>query len=343
LEGTPAHKAGVRPGDVITHVDGRSALGITLNQAVDQITGPEGTQVTLTLLREGEDQPVDVTLTRATIRIDSVKGWSRADDAGWNYLVDPDHGIGYLRLTGFLPDTIDEFDAAVDEMIKRGARALILDVRFNPGGQLAPAVEICNRFVDDGLIVSSREAISGEGADEVRSPHWARPGLARQLKDLPVVVLLNQGSASASEIVAGCLRDHDRAVLIGTRSYGKGSVQKVRRIGRGEAYLRVTTEYYALPDGEVIHRETNSSTWGVEPHLEVRLMPSDITETLERIRRTEVVGELEELEAAANPVDGEIVEEGIDLQLEAAKLLLRSRLLAQDADYANLPDGTSRH
>ncbi len=327
LEGTPAHRAGIRPGDIIRSVDGESTLGISLNQAVDRITGQSGTRVVLGIEREGEEGILEFPLVRDVIPVFSVKGWrrhgEREDD--WDWFIDPDNGVGYVRMTQFSETTTQEFDRAIEAMKARGLNALIFDLRFNPGGLLSEAVSVCNRWVDDGVIVTQQD---GDGA--VSETQNAVRGYA-SLADVPTIVLVNEGAASASEIVSGCLQDYGKAVVLGARSYGKGSVQNVYDMGGGRAALKLTTQYYRLPKGRLIHRREGAGVWGVEPDVTVEMLPSQIGDALTLRQDADLF-----LLNAGNPEDAEkanperLIAEGIDIQLETALLILRSQTLARE-------------
>ena len=281
LANTPAADAGLQAGDQIVHVDGRSTAGWTLSRAVEAITGPEGTEVVLGVRREGEDQVRDVAIRRSRIDLDSVQGWAllppdNGVEAGWDFWLDRDAGVGYVRLTQFLPQTADELDEALDALRGSGElRGLVLDLRFNPGGLLGSAIEIADRFVPSGTLV---ETVNAEGV--VRDRYAARRrGTDTQL---PLAVLINRGSASASEIVSGVLGGTGRAVVVGERSYGKGSVQNVfwnpGEPGRNPPRwgMKVTTHHYRLPGGHVIHRVPGAELWGVDPAVEVPV-PDQVT------------------------------------------------------------------
>ncbi|MFG0329568.1 MAG: S41 family peptidase [Phycisphaerales bacterium] len=336
LEDTPAHHAGIRADDYIKAIDGHSTVGISLDQAVSRITGPKGTQVTLTIEREADEDPIDYTLRREEIEIFTVKGWRHTGPNEWDWLIDPERGVGYIRLTGFLDRTPNEFDRAIHLMKEQadatGLRGLILDLRFNPGGQLRASVEIANRFVDDGAIVSTR------GPRTLPQERKASRARAAALDGVEVVVLVNEGSASASEIVAGALKDHDRALIVGTRTYGKGSVQKIEVLSGGDALFKLTGEYYVLPKGGVIHREDDSTEWGVDPHLLVRMPPGRIADAI-RMRQ-----DADALADGLNGAEEELVrrdpnrllDEGIDLQLQTGLIMLQSRLLDSVAEHALL-------
>ncbi|MBL1216766.1 MAG: S41 family peptidase [Planctomycetes bacterium] len=351
LLGSPAHRAGIKAADRIVAVDGKSTVGITLDRAIDQITGPAGTNVMLSIEREGYEKPLDFDVTRGRIIIDTIRGWRR-DGNDWDYMIDRDAGIGYIRCLQFLPDTVVDFNQAINQLRQEGLNGLILDLRYNPGGLLSQAEDMSNRFVESGALVHTED--SRKNIVTTR----AKPRMAADLNDIPVAVLINNGSASASEIVSGCLRDHERAVLVGTRTHGKGSVQAVLRVGTS-ARMRLTTQHYLLPKGEEIHRENNSSHWGVDPHVVVRMTTEQIADSL-RLREAAdlVLNSIDGREAATpqppdttgNDGDDEtaiaevdqdeqgtpsgldprdpdrLLVEPIDLQLQMALLALRSRV-----------------
>lgn len=357
LEGTPAQRAGVHPGDLITHVDDRALYGLSLDQAVDVITGPANSKVKLTVERlpEGADptdpavakQNLEFTLTRSQIKVGSVKGWERSGvrEDDWNWYIDPDHKIGYARLTQFSDTTGEEFDRAIRTMKKDGLSGLILDLRFNPGGLLDEAVRISRRFIDtpSGLIVATKTA-----GGRLENPEYAEPDMAT-LSKIPVVVLINEGSASASEIVSGALlkyaeKDELDAVLVGTRSFGKGSVQNVWQL-TGDSMIKVTTAYYTLPDQSIIHRRKGSTNWGVNPHLTVEMLPSQNSEAIMLRRNADIVPIDEtgkaKTTAEPRPDPDDLLTKGIDLQLETALLLLRGKVestaVAQGPEGRNAP------
>ena len=352
LEGTPAHAAGIKPGDQIVTIDGKSTVGIDLESAVDKITGPEDTKVTLGVKTPGKDKARDVPLIRKSIHITSVKGWRRkADDNGkWDFYIDPALKIGYLRMTTFGPDTADELDAAVQSMIDdHGINGLIFDLRFNPGGRLDAAVGVSNRFLNSGTIVSTtQQLLTGR-------PWSAQADATHTFDDFPVIVLINKGSASASEIVSGALQDHKRALLVGERSYGKGSVQNLFRLGDDNAYLKLTTQYYKLPHGQIIHHRPDAKDWGVHPDVPVHMTDQQVADLLEarlvldvlradgdhfdpnailRNRNNDEEGDDVDKKAEGDadklpPVKSpdEILSRGLDPQLDTALLLLKTRLL----------------
>jgi len=349
LEGTPAHKAGIHPGDIITQVDGKNIYGLSLDQVVDLITGPAGTPVTMTIDRKGpeplgadgkvdpaNDEPKSETITktmnRGVIKVATVKGWDRlsSGEYDWNWFVDKDRGIGYVRLTQFADDTGRELDAAIRQMREAGLKGLILDLRFNPGGLLDQAVRVSRRIIkaENGDIVMARGA-----SGEIESRERTIPSQAT-LADIPVIVLINEGSASASEIVSGAIACHAKAgdadaLILGARSFGKGSVQNVWRL-TNVASMKLTIQYYMLPDQSIIHRKLGSTKWGVEPNLTIDMLPKQTTDVL-TLRRDADVMRIDEKgltrSATPRPNAEDILTKGLDPQLETALLLLRARVV----------------
>jgi carboxyl-terminal processing protease len=243
IDDTPAAHAGLKPGDLITHLNGDAVQGMTLQEAVDKMRGPENSDITLTIRREGKE-PFDVKLTRAKIKIQSVRSHLEGKD------------IGYVRITSFNEQTDVGLNNAVKNLKQQAngkLAGLILDLRNNPGGLLDQAVAVSDAFLDKGEIVSTR----GRRSDDAQR-YNARPGDV--VTGLPVAVLINGGSASASEIVAGALQDHHRAVLIGTRSFGKGSVQTIIPLA-GHGAMRLTTARYYTPSGRSIQAK------GIDPDV----------------------------------------------------------------------------
>ncbi len=334
LQGTPASRAGIRPGDLIREIDGESTLGVSLTQAVDQITGDPGTRVTLGIERVGVEDIFPVELTRAVIPIHSIKGWQRSgqSETDWEWFVDPEMKIGYVRLSQFTRHTSDDLRKALSEMRREGLRGLVLDLRWNPGGLLDEAVDIVSYFVDSRQVVVTQRDAQGKVRDEQKT----RRAPIRVGEDVPVVVLVNGGSASASEIVAGCLQDYEKALIIGERSFGKGSVQNVFPLADDNARFKLTTQYYYLPSGRLIHRRDGSETWGIEPDVKVEPLPTEISDAL-ALRQDADVVEFDE-QGHVVPRDGEevpdptrLLTEGLDPQLETAVLLVKSQLVSRSA------------
>jgi carboxyl-terminal processing protease len=255
IDETPAAKAGVMANDFITHIDDEPVQGLTLNQAVDKMRGPVNTKIKLRIMRKGQDKPVEMTLTRDVIKVVSVRSHSEGDD------------VAYIRITQFNEQTNEGLKKAIADLSTQDGdklKGFILDLRNNPGGLLDQAIAVCDAFLEKGEIVSTR----GRNADEIQR-FSAKPGdLA---KGKPVIVLINGGSASASEIVAGAMQDHKRATILGTRSFGKGSVQTIIPLGSGNGALRLTTARYFTPSGHSIQAK------GIVPDIEVlQDVPDDL-------------------------------------------------------------------
>lgn len=253
IDGSPADKAGLKPGDFIAAIDGTPVQGMELNDAIDKMRGPTGTKVTLTVLRTGQKNPFDVSLTRAIVKVESVR-WHREGD------------IGYIRLTAFNEQTDTGLEKAVNSLKKQiGAKNIngyILDLRNNPGGLLDQAISVSDDMLNSGEVVSTR----GRNPDDTQR-YNAKPGDITDGK--PVVVLINGGTASASEIVAGALQDHKRATILGMTSFGKGSVQTIIPLAEGGGALRLTTARYYTPSGHSIQ------AMGIQPDIAVAQSDKD--------------------------------------------------------------------
>ena len=303
IDDTPADKAGILPEDLIISVDGESIVGLTLNDAVEKLRGPIGSNVKISVQR-AQDEPFEVNIIRDEIKIRSVR--SRLYET-----------IGYIRITTFSEQTSPGLQKAMDDCraeTSEGLTGLVLDLRNNPGGLLSEAIRVSDSFLEKGEIVSTR----GRGKNDIQHA-YARPG---DISDgLPLVVLINSGSASASEIVAGALKDHRRAVVMGTRSFGKGSVQTITPMP-GHGAMRLTTALYFTPSGVSIQAK------GISPDIEVALAR---IEKLEGgpVREEDLRGALDSQEVGAKattdndvPADSEDPIE-IDYQLTRAVDLLR--------------------
>jgi carboxyl-terminal processing protease len=352
LEGTPAQRAGIKSNDMIKKIDGKSAVGISLNQAVDLITGPVDSTVTMTMERKTEKtdpeghqitQDIDFKLARKEIDLPSVKGWRHVGthENEWDWMIDPVNRIGYVRLLQFTDNTTGELRHAIHQMQAEGPlNGLIFDLRFNPGGLLTEAVGVANTFIDRGVIVSTEGAVS----PEVKT---ATPGESL-LKDTNVIVLINEGSASASEIVSGAIRHYSdkgdiRAIVMGQRSFGKGSVQNVWPLTNDPkgAKMKLTTQYYKLPDGHILHRKPGSLVWGVEPHLKIDELPETESDAIKLRTDADVVpiddkGHL--IANAKTPDPQKLLDDGLDLQLQAALAILQSQAAAHTQVQARMPD-----
>ena len=261
LPGSPAYDAGMRAGDLILKIEGDDTTGLNASDSVNLIRGPPGSPVQLTILPLGTETPRDVTLQRAIIPIESVLGDRRREDGGWDYVLTEHPEIGYLRIANFGENTGNEV-AQVLSQLKGQIQGMILDLRNNPGGLLTAAVDVCDLFLDSGVIVS----VNGRGG-LVQQSFSASPGTIVPA-DFPLVVLIDKYSASASEIVSACLQDHERATVIGERSFGKGTVQTVIELEGGRSAMRLTTATYWRPSGKNIHRlprAEDNEEWGVTP------------------------------------------------------------------------------
>jgi carboxyl-terminal processing protease len=247
IDETPAAKAGVMANDIITHLDEEPVQGLTLNQAVEKMRGPVNTKIKLKIMRKGQDKPVEVSITRDIIRVRSVRSRMEGDD------------VGFIRVTQFNEQSTEGLKKAIGDLATQAGdklKGFVIDLRNNPGGLLDQAISISDAFLEKGEIVSTR----GRNAEETQRFN-ARAG--DLTKGKPVIVLINGGSASASEIVAGALQDHRRATVIGTRSFGKGSVQTIIPLGSGNGALRLTTARYFTPSGRSIQAK------GISPDIEV--------------------------------------------------------------------------
>ena len=273
IDDTPAAKAGILANDLILELDGAEVKGLTLQQAVEKMRGPINTQVRLKIQRKGVEKPLDVTLTRETIKVRTVKSHREGDD------------VGYMRLSQFNAQAASELKKAISEL--QGSepdkiKGYILDLRNNPGGLLDQAVEVSNAFLDRGEIVSLR----GRDPDDAQR-FDAKPGQGDLIRGKPLVILINGGSASASEIVAGALKDHGRAELIGHKTYGKGSVQTIIPLGSGNGALRLTTARYYTPSGKSIQAK------GISPDIEVlQDVPADVQAQFDMTSESKLRGHL---------------------------------------------------
>src|SRR6202034_3832867 len=266
IDDTPAAKAGVMANDIITKLDEEQVQGLTLNQAVDKMRGPVNTKIKLTIMRKGQDKPIEVTIMRDVIRVRSVRSRLEGDD------------VGYIRITQFNEQSTDGLKKALSDIAAQTnngdkIKGYVIDLRNNPGGLLDQAISISDAFLEKGEIVSTR----GRNAEETQRFN-ARAG--DLTKGKPIILLINGGSASASEIVAGALQEHKRPTLVGTRSFGKGSVQTIIPLGAGNGALRLTTARYYTPSGRSIQAK------GITPDIEVL---QDVPEDLKS--RTDTKGE----------------------------------------------------
>ena len=249
LAGMPAEKAGLKAGDKLYAIDGESALGLTVDEAVKKIRGPKGTSVTLTVIRTGDTAPQEIKIERGVISIKSIETVFRPD------------GLAVITVSNFNDDTEFAFKNAVSEVLNKKAKGLILDLRNNPGGYLDTAIKMASEWIEDGPIVLEQSA-------EGRRREYNAEGPAR-LANTPTMVLINTGSASASEIVAGALRDYKKATLIGEQTFGKGSVQQIKDLNDGSS-LKITVATWMTPDGDYINEK------GLKPQVDSELTVDDV-------------------------------------------------------------------
>jgi carboxyl-terminal processing protease len=354
--GTPAYEAGILANDRIVNVDGKPVEGLSQSEVVDLLTGEPGTSVKVSLVHEPFDQPaVDVTLMRAVINIESVLGDRHDEKDAWNFFVDADSKIAYVRISAFMQETAADLRKTLERLNGEGLQGLVIDLRDNPGGLLSSAIDVCDLFLREGIIVSTK------GRNTEDKPYTATPEVV--VGDVPTAILVNRWSASASEIVSACLQDHQKAVIVGERTFGKGSVQNVIELEGGRSALKLTTASYRRPSGKNIHRFNDSKEddeWGVKPDegYAISLTDEEYRAYVEwRAQRDRIVGKgkpatepaeepkpAEELKAAEEPKaepaehtadkPAESKPEFKDKQLEKALEYIKGKLPAQPAKAA---------
>lgn len=266
LDGTPAYRAGIQAGDIIVAVDGSKIPNDwSINKVVETITGPKGTPVTLTIRRENKE--LDFPLVRDEVKIQSVKGVKRDPEReeNWNFWLDKENGIAYVRVTNFQKNSVEDVDNALRDLQPQGLKGIVLDLRGNPGGLLDSAWLMSSLFLKRG-----EEVVSTKGRIADENHRFTAP-TDGPYSNYPLVVLVDANSASASEIVSGAIRDNNRGLVIGDRTFGKFSVQNLIPLGHSRAKLKMTTASYYLPSGVSLHKKSNSLAWGVEPNISIRL------------------------------------------------------------------------
>lgn len=303
---SPAFKAGILVGDRIIKIDGESTENMSIREAVKKLRGKLGTKITLTVVHEGDAVPVDITIERAKIYVNSIRG---------SRIVDDEYKIGYLAVSNFQENTVKDLDMAMQDLLKNGMKSMILDLRFNPGGLLNAAVDMADKFLDKGVIVSTR------GRDKTQN-YVYRAHKKGTYPNFPLAVLVNNGSASASEIVAGALKDHKRSLLLGIKTFGKGSVQSLIPAGNGKAALKLTTARYYTPSGICIHEK------GIEPDIKIPLTFAEtkaLHENLSVLNGERKMNADKEENAAHKEISGRKKKKPVyeDIQLERAKDILK--------------------
>lgn len=344
LPGSPAYEAGILPGDLIIEVDGKPTEGMSRDRAVEALQGRPGTSVTLKIQHANATEPETITLNRAIIEMPSVIGDSRNADDSWNFMIDPERKIGYVRITNFVQGTARELEAALGVLQQESVKGLVIDLRDDPGGLLSAAVEVSDLFLKTGTVVTTK------GRNQRDKSFEAEPG--SPYEELPLVVLVNQHSASASEIVSAALQDHGRAAIVGQRSFGKGSVQNILPLDNGQTILKLTVASYWRPNGHNIHRfkgAKDSDEWGVKPDdgLEVKLTSEEYSTWAEARRLRDLISRLNPAQApkpaseATSPPEPDAAQPpglhaGIeDKQLDKALEVVVQRIA--DAEKGNAP------
>ena len=332
LPDTPAYNSGLDAGDVISAVEDVETRDMSLICAVKNITGPAGTKVRLTIQRPDQDESFDITIKRAKITVPTIRGWQRTETGKWLYVIDEQNRIGYVRLTSFSEGTSANLEKVLSELETQGLNGLILDLRFNTGGLLSSAVDITNKFIKKGIIVSTRPRFG------LGKPFWASKRNTHP--DYPLVILINRFSASASEIVAGALADdkHNRAVLVGQRTHGKGSVQGIaQHLGSG-AQLKYTIAHYYLPSNQRVEsrnimEKLGKKDWGVAPDVKIvtgngTLLSDEETKTAKLQKDNDVLFRAGH-DNGSEPLKRHSIEETLsaDPQLAVGMLVIKTKLV----------------
>ncbi len=293
---SPAFRAGVYIGDKIIKIDGKSTKNISIGEAIDMLRGNTHTKVTITVVHEGESEPVDITIERQKIHIKSARG---------TRIVNEEYKVGYVAVSSFQDHTADDLDSAVKELEVQGMESLILDLRFNPGGLLNAAVAMADRFIKKGVIVSTK----GRHKSQKREYKAHR---SKTYNNFPLIILVNNGSASASEIVAGAVKDLKRGILLGNKTYGKGSVQTLIPIENRNSALKLTTAKYYTPSGTMIDGS------GIEPDIKVALTKKELRELYKHLARVNAT-DIRTRDSKKPTVDkADNKKEFIDMQLSKA-------------------------
>ena len=313
---TPAYRAGIAAGDIIESIDGASAKGMSIDEAIKRMKGKLGTEVDVAIRRlTGVTETIK--LKRETVRVETVLGDHRNSDDTWNFWLDQERHIGYIRLTGFGRHTPADLKKALESLGQENIKGLIVDLRNNPGGLLSAAIEVADLFIETGRIVSTAGRAASEQTWEAKK--------TGTYGSFPVAVLTNRYSASASEIVSACLQDHDRAVIVGERTWGKGSVQNIIELESGKSALKLTTAGYKRPSGRNIHKSEGAKDdddWGVRPNsgFEVRVTDEVLRAIIQSRQQRDIIRKPSADDPATTPALGE------DPQLLKAVQYIREKL-----------------
>jgi carboxyl-terminal processing protease len=302
IEDTPAYRAGILPGDKIIKIEKSSTQGMSLQDAVEKMRGKPGTKITISIFREGDKEPKDYTLTREVIKIKSIKFSMK------------EGGVGYLKLNEFIETSFEDMRKGLNALSEQGMTSLVLDLRNNPGGLLNSAVDVSRLFIGDSKLIVFTEGRASP-RQEFRADAKAPFG------DLPLAILVNHGSASASEIVSGCVQDHRRGILIGVETFGKGSVQSIIGLDDGSA-LRLTTAKYYTPSGRSIHRDEKTGKGGITPDIVIDI-PREVEAKLQT-QSEELVAKGKTPESTVKPED-----RVVDEVLERAVQILKAQAIFQ--------------
>jgi carboxyl-terminal processing protease len=317
MDGSPALEAGIMAGDIVLEIKGKSTFNEPVNDSIGRLVGEPGTPVSVRV-RHTDGSEADLTITRRQIVTRTVRGLRRMGEQ-WNHCVDESLGIHYVRITQFNETTRSELEQVLERLNRRGLNGLVLDLRDNGGGALQSAGQVADLFLDSGQIVSIRDR-NGQGPTFAATPEGTLP-------NFPMVILVNGASASASEIVAGALKENGRAKVLGTRTFGKGSVQEVRELPYDQGVLKFTTAHYHLPSGRNINRQPDSVEWGVDPDpgFVIAVTPEEHRARMLARREYEVIREVDETApSCAEP--SWIREHLLDAQLAVAVEAVQERV-----------------
>ena len=335
---SPALKAGVMAGDIILKVNGTDIKGEKIADVQKLIKGPLGSDVKLTV-RHVDGTEKELTMQRQQIVLPTIMGYRRDAGDAWDFWVSKNPKIAYIRITQFTSDTYTELKKAMDQLLPDGMEGLVLDLRFNPGGRLDQAKAVVNLFISKGTIVVTRGL---HRAEEVAtaSPEKALP------REFPMVVLVNEHSASAAEIVAGSLKDNQRALIVGTRTFGKGSVQEIIPMQEDGGELKLTVAYYYLPSGRLVHRKKGATDWGVDPQVSIPMSEEQEQKVLLEQSREELFHKPLPLATrpttgpgATQPTTAPATQPVVDIQLQqAVSTMVGSIILNAQHQLPNVPE-----